>query len=192
VEIGERGNYQDKPRHRATSWSWTLLPGSERLATLVDGAEKDLPPGEQLLILFRPFLENLAASDLSPRTIQEHVDNIWALGGEFIRDIHSDPSMRKRPVDQALLRMLEYGGPLLYHGGAENSGGSSPKRLADARRHPQISPTRRNHHRTVKCVSPPCLTAGGALHYRRLSAFIGGPRHFPYRSGSRFRRLVPS
>jgi hypothetical protein len=83
------------------------------------GLEKDLPPGEQLLLLFRPFLENLAASDLSSKTIQKHVDNIWALGGEFIRDLHSDPSMRKRPVDQALLRMIECGGPLLYHGGED-------------------------------------------------------------------------
>jgi hypothetical protein len=81
--------------------------------------EKDLPPGEQLLALFRPFLETLAASDLSPKTIQKHVDNIWALGGEFIRDLHNDPSMRKRPVNQALLRLIEYGGPLLYHGGED-------------------------------------------------------------------------
>ncbi len=81
------------------------------------GLEKDLPPGEQLLALFRPFLEHLAASDLSPKTIRKHVDNMWALGGEFIRDLHSDPSMRKRPVNQALLTMIEYGGPLLFHGG---------------------------------------------------------------------------
>src|ERR1017187_9512294 len=33
------------------------------------GLEKDLPPGEQLLALFRPFLEHLAASDLTPKTI---------------------------------------------------------------------------------------------------------------------------
>jgi hypothetical protein len=59
------------------------------------GLEKDLPPGEQLLALFRPFLEHLAASDLSPKTIQKHVDNMWALGGEFIRDLHSDSSLRK-------------------------------------------------------------------------------------------------
>ena len=78
--------------------------------------EKDLPPGEQLLALLRPFLEHLAASDLSPKTIQKHVDNVWALGGEFIRDLHNDPSVRKKPVDLVLRRMIEYGGPLLYHG----------------------------------------------------------------------------
>jgi hypothetical protein len=80
------------------------------------GMEKDLPPGEQLLTLFRPFLEQLAASDLSAKTIQKHVDNMWALGGEFIRDLHNDPSLRKKPVGRALSQMIEYGGPLLYHG----------------------------------------------------------------------------
>ena len=83
------------------------------------GLEKDLPPGEQLLVLFRPFLEDLAASDLSTKTIQKHVDNMWALGGEFIRDLHSDSSLRKKPVEQVLLQMIEYGGPLLYHGGED-------------------------------------------------------------------------
>jgi hypothetical protein len=83
------------------------------------GLEKDLPPGEQLLPLFRPFLEYLAASDLSPKTIQKHVDNMWMLGGEFIRDLHNDSSLRKRPVDSVLFRMIEYGGPLLYHGGED-------------------------------------------------------------------------
>jgi len=84
------------------------------------GLEKDLPPGEELLRLFRPFLEHLVASDLSPKTIQKHIDNMWALGGEFIRDLHNDPPQRKRPVDQVLFKMIEYGGPLLYDGGEED------------------------------------------------------------------------
>jgi hypothetical protein len=83
------------------------------------GLEKDLPPGEQLIALFRPFLERLAASDLSPKTVQKHVDNVWALGGEFIRDLHNDPALRKKPVDLVLRRMIEYGGTLLYHGGED-------------------------------------------------------------------------
>ena len=83
------------------------------------GLEKDLPPGEQLIALFRPFLEHLAASNLSPKTIQNHVDNMWALGGEFIRDLNYDPSLRKKPVEQVLVKMIEYGGPMLYHGGED-------------------------------------------------------------------------
>ena len=84
------------------------------------GLEKDLLPGEQLVTLFRPFLEHLAASDLSPKTIQKHVDNMWALGGEFIRDLHNNPSLRRKPVDWVLSRTIEYGGPLLYHGSEDH------------------------------------------------------------------------
>ena len=76
-------------------------------------------PHEQLLALLRPFLEYLAASDLSATTIQKHVDNVWVLGGEFIRDLHNDPPLRKRPVESVLRRMIEYGGPLIYHGGED-------------------------------------------------------------------------
>ena len=83
------------------------------------GLEKDLPPGAQLIAIFRPFLEYLAASDLSPKTIQRHVDNMWALGGEFIRDLHSDSSLRTKPVERILLQMIEYGGPLLHLGGED-------------------------------------------------------------------------
>lgn len=83
------------------------------------GLEKDVPPGEQLIVLFRPFLEYLAASDLAPGTIQKHVDNIWVLGGEFIRDLNDDPSLRKKPVDVVLRRMIKSDGPLLYHGGED-------------------------------------------------------------------------
>src|SRR6266576_4679177 len=79
------------------------------------GLEKDLPPGEQLLTLFRPFLENLAASDLSPKTIQKHVDNLWALGGEIIRDLHETPSLRRKSIERILDdRIDDEGGPLLY------------------------------------------------------------------------------
>jgi hypothetical protein len=53
----------------------------------MDGAGKRSTAGRaQLLALFRPFLESLAASSITPKTIQKHVDNMWALGGEFIRD----------------------------------------------------------------------------------------------------------
>jgi hypothetical protein len=83
------------------------------------GLEEDLAPGEQLVSSFRPFLEWLATSDLSPQTIQRHVDNMWMLGGEFIRDLHSDKSLRKRSVEKHLLTMIEDGGPFLYHGGDE-------------------------------------------------------------------------
>jgi hypothetical protein len=79
------------------------------------GWEKDLPPGEELVICFRPFLEHLVGSELAPKTIQKHVDNLWVLGGEIIRDLNETPSLRKVPVERLLADLVEDGGPLLYH-----------------------------------------------------------------------------
>ena len=79
------------------------------------GSEQDLPPGEKLVARFRPFLAALVASDLSPRTIQRHVDNLWALGGEIIRDLNEDPSLRRKSIEQLLHdRIDDEGGPLVY------------------------------------------------------------------------------
>jgi hypothetical protein len=57
--------------------------------------------------------------DLAPKMIQKPVDNMWALGGAFIRDIHNDPSLRKKSAGRILSGMIEYGGPLFYHGGED-------------------------------------------------------------------------
>jgi hypothetical protein len=79
------------------------------------GIEKDLPPGEKLVACFRPFMEHLIGSDLSPKTIQKHVDNLWALGGEIIRDLNETPSLRRKNVDELLAdRIDDEGGPLVY------------------------------------------------------------------------------
>jgi len=81
------------------------------------GLEKDLPPGAQLVACLRPFIEHLAASGLSPKTIRRHIDNLWLLGGEIIRDLHEDPSLRKLPADRRLRDVIyEDGGPLIYNG----------------------------------------------------------------------------
>jgi hypothetical protein len=83
------------------------------------GLEKDLPPGERLVALFRPFLEYWALSNLTPQTIQKHVDNIGVLGGEFLTERTYTPSLRKAPVEKVLADMIKDGGPILHHGDSE-------------------------------------------------------------------------
>lgn len=84
------------------------------------GLEKDLLPGEALIVCFAPFIEHLVASGLSPKTIRQHVDNLWTLGGEIIRDLHYDPSLRKRSVERLLREAVhEYGGPSVHNGSEE-------------------------------------------------------------------------
>jgi hypothetical protein len=80
------------------------------------GSEKDLPPGQKLVACFRPFLEYLiTCADLSPKTIQKHVDNLWTLGGEVIRDLNENPSLREKTIEQMLWDVIDDdGGPLIY------------------------------------------------------------------------------
>ena len=81
------------------------------------GEEKDLPPGRRLVEYFMPFLLRLAESDLSKRTIQNHVDNMWLLGGEIIRDVNDEPRLRKRSAEQLVRNVIhEDGGPLIHNG----------------------------------------------------------------------------
>ena len=83
------------------------------------GFEKDLPLGERMVAYFRPFLEHLVRLELSSKTIRKHVDNLWILGGEIIRDLNETPSLRRVPVEELVFNLLEEGGPLLYHGDSE-------------------------------------------------------------------------
>jgi hypothetical protein len=83
------------------------------------GLEKDLP-GEALVVCFRPFIEHLAASSLSPKTIRRHVDNLWLLGGEIIRDLNYTPALRKVPAEKLIRNVVGAdGGPLIYNGSEE-------------------------------------------------------------------------
>jgi hypothetical protein len=99
-----------------------LSSGLERYCRSLDdwprswmGGPADLPAGQKLVARFRPFLEALVASDLAPKTIQRHVDNLWTLGGEIIRDLNENPSLRKKSIEQILHdRIDEEGGPLVY------------------------------------------------------------------------------
>ena len=73
-----------------------------------------------MLACLRPFIAHLTSSSLSRKTIRKHVDNLWMLGGEIIRDLYEDPSLRKVAADRLLRDVIyEDGGPLLYHGSEE-------------------------------------------------------------------------
>ncbi len=81
------------------------------------GLDHDLPPGEQLLACFRRFIAHLASSRLSPKTMRTHVNNLWILGGEIIRDLNDDPALRKVAAVRLLRDVVHAdGGPLIYNG----------------------------------------------------------------------------
>jgi hypothetical protein len=84
------------------------------------GEEKDLPPGRRLVEYFMPFLLHLAGSGLSKRTIQNHVDNMWLLGGEIIRDVNENPSLRRAAAEKLVRAVIHEDGAPLIHNGCEH------------------------------------------------------------------------
>lgn len=85
------------------------------------GFEEDVVHGEQIVLYLLPFLHHLAHSSLSPRTIRRHVDSLWLLGGEIIRDLHDDPRLRKLSAERLVRNVIDgAGGPLIYNGSEQD------------------------------------------------------------------------
>jgi hypothetical protein len=83
------------------------------------GFAEDIPPGEKMVAYFRPFIAYLTELNLSRKTIRQHVDNLWILGGEIIRDLNETPSLRKVRIEDLVFEVLKEEGPLLHHGDSE-------------------------------------------------------------------------
>jgi len=84
------------------------------------GCADDLQPGERLVACFRAFIEHLASSGLSGKTIRQHANNLWLLGGEMIRKLNQTPSLRKAGVERLLRdQIYEDGGPLIQNSSEE-------------------------------------------------------------------------
>ena len=76
-----------------------------------------MPSGLRMVEYVTPFLRELLALHLSRKTLRQHRDNIWALGGEVIRQLQMDSGLRRRPIEQVVLTLIgDDGGPLLSHG----------------------------------------------------------------------------
>jgi hypothetical protein len=81
---------------------------------------RDIPYGLRMVECFKPFLRETLALPLSRKTLRQHRDNIWVLGGEVIRRVQMDSDLRRRPTEQVVLDLIgDDGGPLLSHGQSE-------------------------------------------------------------------------
>ncbi len=78
------------------------------------GLPEDIPSGETIVEYFRPFLNHLVQLQLTPKTIRKHVNNLWVLGGEIIRDLNETPSLRKKPIHVLIFDAVQDGGLLPY------------------------------------------------------------------------------
>lgn len=79
------------------------------------GEETDIATGRKIVGFLKPFLLYLLTTKLAPKTLRRHRDHMWMLGGEVIRRINDDPSLRRKPVEKVTFDLLEEeGGPLIW------------------------------------------------------------------------------
>ena len=97
--------------------------GRDKLIALMEpwprswrGSDADIPIGEGLVADMKPFIEHLCARGLAHKTVRNHLDNCWAIGGEIIRDVIEQPKRRKIDPRRLLLDAIVGGeAPLAYH-----------------------------------------------------------------------------
>jgi hypothetical protein len=78
------------------------------------GVRADIALGQRLVEKMRPFIIHLLDQGLSRKTVRRHLDNLWCIGGEIIRDVNYDDSLRRKQPGELLLRSIELGqAPLL-------------------------------------------------------------------------------
>ncbi len=91
------------------------------------GVQDDKPPGRALVAELRPFVVHLVDRGLAARTVRRHIDYLWAIGGEIVREFNYEPSLRNRPARQLLLDAVDIGEAPLLPGASE-----ADQRSADA------------------------------------------------------------
>jgi hypothetical protein len=86
------------------------------LLTLMDdwpkswaGTADDIPIGEGLVALMRPFIIQLHTLHLSAKTIRRHLDNLWVIGGEIIREVNHQPKLSKKTPQNLLCEAVADG-----------------------------------------------------------------------------------
>lgn len=100
------------PIHKTT----TASNNQDALLTMMDawpqswaGTKDDIPFGEGLVADMKPFIIQLHTLDLTAKTIRRHLDNLWVIGGEIIREINYYPKQGKKSPQQLLCETVASG-----------------------------------------------------------------------------------
>ena len=79
------------------------------------GGPKDEIYGQGILDAIRPFVEKMIAEKANAKTIRMHLDNLWLLGGEIIRDVSSNGDYGIPPIKKLEAAVDSEGGPMCRH-----------------------------------------------------------------------------
>jgi hypothetical protein len=98
------------PKGRGRQWS------SDKAAAMMkewpeswEGEPADVPVGRALVAIMHAFMTYLQQQELSSTTLRRHLDNLWLIGGEIIREINYHPRRRAKPARSLLFEAIQYG-----------------------------------------------------------------------------------
>jgi len=76
------------------------------------GTNEDVEYGRKIMELMKPFIRELLNSSYSSKTIKEHADNLWLLGGHIIKHINYHVENRAKDPRFLLTRFIDsFDGP---------------------------------------------------------------------------------
>ncbi len=79
------------------------------------GVKADEVFGEKLLVELRPFVAALVAKGYARRTLDRHLQNLFLMGGEIIREVSINEAYDADPGEVLRMSVDEEGGPLCQH-----------------------------------------------------------------------------
>ena len=78
--------------------------------------EDDVKNGRDIVAVLTPFAKSLVDLGFAISTIRRHINNLWLLGGEIIREINFDPDQRCKTALELLKSSVDTeGGPYCRH-----------------------------------------------------------------------------
>jgi hypothetical protein len=84
------------------------------------GTNDDIPFGKGLVVEMKPFIIQLHTLDLTAKTIRRHLDNLWLIGGEIIREINLYPEQSKKSPLKLLCETVASGEAPYIHDFSES------------------------------------------------------------------------
>jgi hypothetical protein len=103
-------------RNRPSLTIETICPDFQEWPDSWKGEDNDVLFGEGLIEAIRPFIQFLIHAGWTKKTIRNHIDNLWLLGGEIIREVNTFNEYRRMNPRQKLLETIgPEGGPYCRH-----------------------------------------------------------------------------
>jgi len=103
------------------------------------GDESDIPVGEALLQVMRPFVASMVAEGLTRGTMGRHLNWLSFLGGEIVGALHEEPKLKRRSGEQLILQYTD------------EEGGLYSRRLRSEGEQREFDATCRKLHRFLVC-----------------------------------------